>query len=66
MSEDGGMSIEEFLAMPVPIPTDHDSVARAVRYLEWWLPVGRASLGSATEHSVQILMAFARERVSGA
>jgi hypothetical protein len=59
-----GMSYEEFMALPVPIRTDHESVARAVRYLEAWLPVGRPSIGSATDDAVQTLMAFARERIT--
>jgi len=61
MTEDVGMSYEEFMAQPVPIHTDPESVVRAVRYMEAWLPVGAQSIGSATEHSVQILMQFARE-----
>jgi len=60
MSDDG-MSYDEFMAQPVPTRTDAESVARAVRYLEAWLPVGRRSLGLATEDAVQTLMQFARE-----
>lgn len=61
MSDDEGMSIGEFMARPVPIRTDPESVARAIRYLEWWMPVGRSSLGLATEDAVNTLMQFARE-----
>lgn len=59
--DDEGMTYEEFLAQPIPIHADPDSVARAVRYMEAWLPIGARSIGSAAEHSVQILMQFARE-----
>lgn len=61
MDEDEGMSFEEFMARPVPIRTDPESVDRAVRYLEQWLPIGARSLGSATEDAVKTLMQFARE-----
>ena len=60
---DEGMSFAEFMAQPVPISTDPESVARAVRYMEQWLPVGKASIGYGTEHAVQTLMQFARENL---
>jgi hypothetical protein len=59
---DEGMTIEEFLSQPTTISTDHESVARAVRYLEWWLPVARKSIGIATEDAMKTLMEFARQR----
>jgi hypothetical protein len=61
---DAGMSFDEFMSRPVLISTDAESVARAVRYLEWWLPVGRAGIGSATEDSINTLMQFAREQAA--
>jgi len=63
-TDEGGevFDLDEFLAQPVPILTDPESVARAVRYMEAWLPIGAPSIGVATEHSVAILMQFARER----
>jgi len=62
MQDDGMMSYEEFMAQPVPIRTDDESVAQAVRYLEAWLPVGRAALGSGAEHAIGTLMQFVEER----
>jgi hypothetical protein len=58
------MSYEEFMTQPIPIRTDPESVARAVRYMEAWLPVGARSIGLGTEDSVHILMQFARERLA--
>jgi 2-keto-3-deoxy-L-rhamnonate aldolase RhmA len=56
------MTYEEFAAKPVVIPAnpDPEDVARAVRYMEEWLPIGARSVGSATVHSIQILMNHAR------
>jgi hypothetical protein len=61
--DDGGMSYAEFMSRPVPIRSDPESAARAVRYLAWWLPVGRASIGRATEDSIHTLVQFAREQL---
>ncbi|MGH3994463.1 MAG: hypothetical protein ACRDSN_18625 [Pseudonocardiaceae bacterium] len=44
--------------------TSPDNVARAVRYLDWWLPVNAANLGTVAHGDVLVLMAFARERIA--
>jgi hypothetical protein len=60
--EEGGMSYEEFLARPIPPDPSADAALQAVRYFEEWLPIGKAALGSATEHSLANLIAFVEQR----
>lgn len=57
---DGGMTAEEYFSRPVPVRTEPEDVARAIRYMEWWLPVGKPSLGLATESALATLLEFAR------
>lgn len=61
LTPDGGMSAEEYFSRPIPVSTEPEDVARAIRYMEWWLPVGRGSIGSATVHAVKTLMQYARD-----
>lgn len=56
-------TIDEFLAQPVPIDTSPQNVARAVRFLEQWLPITQRSLGSAAHGDIRLLMEFAREHL---
>ena len=62
-ARDGGMSLDAFLAQPLPIVADHASVARAVRYMRWWLSIEQP-IGAATKDSIAILMRFAEDRVT--